>query len=195
MTLRTTLRSLLRQWRFSGLVAITIGLGIGTATTAYAILDALLLRPLPYQEPDQLVRLESRMSGPAGNASGFSLADFEDLRRTQRCLTELAAYIQFDNNLTGHGTSQAVKMTFATPHLFGVLGVRAVLGRTFTDAEDREGGDVRQLVLSHGLWQSYFGGDRRVLGKTVRLRGDTYTVIGVMPPGFRYPDRADVWCH
>jgi predicted permease len=133
------------------------------------------------------------MSRTTGDATGFSLADFEDIRRNQRCLTGLAAYIQFDNNLTGHGASQSVKMTFTTPHLFEVLGVGAALGRTFTEAEDQEGGDVRQLVLSHGLWRSYFGGDHRVLGQTVRLRGDTYTVIGVMPPGFRYPDRADVW--
>ncbi|MBK9170495.1 MAG: ABC transporter permease [Bryobacterales bacterium] len=193
MTVRYALRSLRRQALVSTLVVITIGLGVGTATAVYSLVDALLLRPFPYPDPDRLVRMQCSQTEGANETMGASLPDLEDWRREQRTLTALAAYGQFDNNLTDGGVTQSIKMTFTTPELFALLGADPILGRTFTQDEDREGGDVRQLVLGYELWRSHFGGDRNVLGRTVRLRGDAYTVIGVMPAGFRYPDRSDVW--
>lgn len=192
-TIRYALRGLLHRPGFSTLVILTVGLGIGLATAAYSVMDALLLRPFPYQDPQRLVRLDSHPAANPGSARGTSLEDLKDWARGQRSMTGLAAYIQFDNNLTDGGSTRAVKMTFANASLFPLLGIEPFLGRTYTEAEDREGGAVRQLVLSHWLWQDQFGGDPGVLGRTVRLRGDTYTVIGVMPPDFRYPDRSDVW--
>jgi predicted permease len=175
------------------LVILTMALGIGLATSSYSLADALLLRPFPYAQPEGLVRLDTRLTSGVEEARGVSIEDAKDWLERQRSLTGLAAYIQFDNNLTDGGTTRAIKMTFTNPALFTLLGIQPLLGRTFTEAEDMEGGPVRQLVLSHGLWQSQFGSDTGVLGRTVRLRGDSYTVIGVMPSDFRYPGRSDVW--
>jgi predicted permease len=134
-----------------------------------------------------------RRPAPLSNLREASVFDFQDWRDQNRSFEDLAAYWSFVNTLSGDGAAQSVLMTFATPQLFAVLRVKPVLGRVFTSEEDRVGGPVNQVVLSFALWQARFGGRLDVLGQTVRLRGDTFTMIGVMPPGFRFPERTDVW--
>jgi predicted permease len=190
---RLALRTFVRKPGFTTVILLTLALTIGANTTIFSLIHAILLRPFPYREAERLVRVHSEMSQRADSLREASVFDFQDWRGESRSFEDMAAYWSFVNTLSGDGPAQSVLMTFATPELFHVLGVQPVLGRGFAPEEDRIGGSVNKVVLSFGLWQSRFGGTREVLGQAVRLRGDTFTVIGVMPPGFRFPERTDVW--
>lgn len=197
MSFSNDLRLALRQLRFQPSFAITVVLTMaltgGAATTVFGLFDAVLLRPLPYADPERLVQLQTHDPSAVGTTRGASVYDYEDWARQNKSFTSTAAYFVYGNNLTGQGPARLVRMAFTTPSLFDVVGVHPFLGRFFTQAEDQLGGDVRQLVLSHGLWREVFGGEANAVGRTVQLRGQTYNIIGVMPPGFNYPDRAQVW--
>jgi putative ABC transport system permease protein len=117
----------------------------------------------------------------------------QEWRANNRSFTDLALYWTSESNLSGDGAAQSVLITFTTPELFSVLGVSPILGRGFLPEEDRYGGDVHKLLLSHELWQQRFGGDRNVVGRAIRMRDFSYQIVGVMPPGFRFPARSDVW--
>jgi putative ABC transport system permease protein len=190
---RVALRGLVKKPGFALVALLTLALTIGANTTIFSLIHAILLRPFPYLEPERLVRLHTETSRQADSLREASVFDFQDWRSQSRSFEDMAAYWSFVNTLSGDGPAQSVLMTFMTPELFGVLGVRPVLGRGFTRDENQIGGPVNKVVLSFGLWQSRFGGARNVIGRAVRLRGDTFTVIGVMPPGFRFPERTDVW--
>jgi putative ABC transport system permease protein len=174
-------------------VVLTLALSIGATTTIFSLVYAILLRPFPYDSPERLVRVRTETARLTGSVRDASVLDVDDWRAQNASFEELATYWSFVNTLSGDGAAQSVLMTFTTPELFSVLGVRPVLGRVFTPAENRIGGPVNQVVLSYGLWRTRFGGRPGVLGTSIRLRGDLFTVIGVMPPGFRFPDRTDVW--
>jgi putative ABC transport system permease protein len=193
MSLRHILRGPMMRPGFTAIVVLTLALGIGANTAIFSLVYAILLRPFPYPEPDRLVRIETRLSRTAGATRGASVYDFDDWRKQQTSFEDIAAYISFSNNLESPAGAQSVGMTMATPSLFSVLGVRPIFGRTFTEEENQSGGDVYKAVLSESLWQQTFGGDPHILGRTIQLRGATYTVVGVMPEFCRYPDRTDVW--
>ena len=190
---RQTARQIGAKPSFTALVVLTLGLTIGAAATVFSLFDAVLLRPFPFPEPDRLVRLRTHEPGVTGTLSDASLYDFQDWQRRSRQFAGMAAFVSFNNNLTGQGPARSVRMTFATPELFTLLGAKPVLGRVYTTREDEYGGDVRKVVLGYGVWQEVFGGSPAALGRTLQLRGDTYEVIGVLPPGFRHPDRTEVW--
>jgi putative ABC transport system permease protein len=181
-----------RQRVLSVVIVVTLALGIGASTTIFSLIHAILLRPFPYPEAERLIRLHTESSATA-NLREASVFDFQDWRTQNRSFEDLAAYWTFVNTLSGVDGAQSVLMTFATPQLFDVLRVKPLVGRVFTPDEDRVGGPVNQVVLSFGLWQTRFGGRPDVLGQTIKLRGDSFTVIGVMPPGFRFPERTEVW--
>jgi putative ABC transport system permease protein len=193
LDLRVAIRQAIKRPSFSLLVIATLSLTIGAATFVFSLFDAVLLRPLSFRDPERLVRIQTLRPNISRVLGDVSLYDFQDWQRQSRAFESLAATFSFNNNLTGRGPAQSLRMTFATPELFDLLGARPLIGRTFTAAENHLGGDVLKIVLSYAQWQQLFAARPDALDQTLHLRGQTYTVIGVMPPGFRYPDRTDVW--
>lgn len=190
---RLAIRSALSNPGFSALTVITVALTIGAATAVFSLFDAALLRPFPYASPERLVRVETYSPKDKAPAREVSLYDFEDYRSRNRSMQAMAAYLTWSNPLTGQGPAISVRMTFASAGLFQLLGVNPVIGRSFTPAEDMEGGPVEKAVIAYSLWQDLFAGSTSVLGKTIQMRGQSYEVIGVMPAGFAFPDRTQVW--
>ncbi len=193
--MRNLLRAFVRQPGFHGAVLLTLGLGIGATTAVFSLLNAVVLRPFPYPEPDQLIRVKSFSPHTSGFNNNVSIPDYEDFTREANTLAATAQYVAFENVIsgTGAGPAQAVYMAFVTPSLFSLLGAQPHIGRFFTDANNVRSGDTNVVVLSHALWRGRFGEDPNVIGRAIQLRGATYTVSGVMQPDFRFPDRADVW--
>jgi len=187
--LRHAARSLGRAPGFAVTVVLVVALGVGANTAAFSLADFVLLRPLPFAEPDRLVKLWQGLPGYGRNE--LSPANYRDWRAAARSFSGMAAYTNREANLTGAAEPERLEIARATPELFGLLGVPAALGRAISPADSADG---QVVVLGHGLWQRRFGGDPGVLGTPVRLDGELYTVIGVMPPGFRYPSReTDAW--
>jgi putative ABC transport system permease protein len=193
MSFRHIFRGLRMRPGFTAIVTLTLALGIGANTLILSLVYAVLLRPFPYPGPERLARIETRLSKTSGATRGASVYDFDDWQKQQRSFEDIAAYISFSNNLESPAGAQSVGMTMATPSLFSVLGVRPILGRTFTEAENQFDGDVYEVVLGESHWHQTFGGDPHILGRTIQLLGASYTIIDVMPAFCRYPDQTDVW--
>jgi putative ABC transport system permease protein len=180
---RFAVRSLRRRPVFLASAVATLALGIGANAAIFSVVDAVLLKPLPYAAPDRLVRV-----WPDGRVP---LGAYDIVRERSRAYSALAgADPGRDVSLTGDGPPERVSRSLVTPNVFDVLGVRPALGRTFA-AEERQPGRGRVAMLGDALWRSRFGADPRVIGRPITLDGAAYTVVGVMPPGFRFPN-ADV---
>jgi putative ABC transport system permease protein len=185
--LRYALRSIRKAPLFAVVVVLTLALGIGANSALFSVVDGVLLRPLPYHDPDQLVRLweNDRLRGTT--IEGFSGPDYFDLVERSDAFTSLAAIQTSTLTLTGaNNEPQDVVVTRSSHTLLSMLGVTPMLGRGPGPQEDEPGGN-RVVVLSHQFWMSYFGGDERVVGRTITLQGLPYEVIGVMPPSFSFP--------
>jgi putative ABC transport system permease protein len=171
---------------FTLIALITLALGIGANTAIFSIVNAVLLKPLPYPEPDRLVFMTSAFSNN-GNVRNFatSYPDFLDWRATATSFTGMASY--HDDSFTLTGTAEPLHISGVTVagDFFSVLGTNPLLGRGFTQEDEKPG--TRVVVLSHELWQSVFHGDRNVVGQAITLDKQRYTVIGVMPAGFAFP--------
>jgi len=178
---------------FSTVVVLTLGLTIGIATAVFSLFDAVFLRPFPYPDAQQLVRVQTYRQQGVSIANGASVYDFWDWQKFNRSFLSLAAYVSFNNNLTGAREAQIVRTAATSPELFKLLGTQPLLGRTFTKSEDEYHGDVRKAVLSYGLWERLFAGDRNALNRVIHLGSQSYRVIGIMPAGFDYPDRTQAW--
>jgi putative ABC transport system permease protein len=189
-------RALCRNPAFA-LVAIgTLAIGIGAGTAVFTIARAVLLRPLPYADPDQLVRVfeTNPLKNWARNIA--APANYADWKTQNSVFADIAAYEQFNSNgsgaadvfLTGYGEPRGLKALGVTGNLFHVLGTPPAMGRTFTDDETFEG-KARVAVISWGTWQSVFGAEPNIIGRTVTLSGRTYDVVGVMPREFFFPGR------
>lgn len=174
-------------------LVVMLGLGIGVATAVFSLVYGVLLRPYPYRDADRLVVLQTAIKGLTDNIRGGSIDDLEDWRRSTRTLEAIGAHVTFSNMLEIEGQAHPVTVTFLSWHTFPMLGVSPVLGRTFSESEDQFGGDVKKAILSHALWQRLYGGDSTVLGRTIVARGDRYTIVGVMPPSFGFPEKTDLW--
>jgi putative ABC transport system permease protein len=190
--LRYGIRILLREPGFTLLAIIALALGIGATTAMFTVVDSVLLRPLPYRHPEKLV---VTLIGPT--ASGpVSPADYLDFRREARSFANLGAAQAWSITVSGGERPERLTGLQVSADLFEVLGVPAMLGRTFADGDDRPGHD-QVLVLSHALWQRRFGGDPSIIGRTVTLEDKAYTIVGVMPPAFRFAPfwitRTEVW--
>jgi len=193
---RYGLRALRRNPAFA-LVAIgTLAIGIGAGTAVFTIARAVLLRPLPYADPDRLVRVFETNPLKNWTRNIAAPANYADWKKQNTVFTDIAAYEQFNTNgsgagdvfLTGYGEPQGLKALGVTGNLFTVLGMPPLMGRVLTDDETFEG-KARVVILSYGLWQSVFAGDPGIIGRTVTLSGRAYDIVGVMPREFFFPGR------
>ena len=193
LPLTATLRRLARRPAFLLLAVGTLGLGIGAATATFAVVDAVLLRPLPFPHPDELVTVWSHSDLP-GRVGGSPLSKNEAVEygARSRAFSGFAAYGWGQATLLGGGEPRQLVAARVMQPLFPTLGVAPALGRGFLPAEDAPGRDD-VVVLSHRLWQGAFGGNRGVLGRKVVLEGRPRTVVGVMPAGFDFPGHAELW--
>lgn len=187
--LRHTLRRLARAPGFTAIVVFVLALGIGGTAITFAVVDAVLIRSLPFPDASRLARLFGARQGARWTVSP---PDFLDWRAQNGSFTELAATNQGSFALTGSGPAEQVAGASTTGGLFYVLGVRPLYGRTLTPADDAADAPM-VAVLGYGLWQRRFGGDSAVLGRPIQFDGVSYTVVGVMPPQFKYPDASEVW--
>ena len=180
-------RALRKSPGFALTAILTIALGIGATTAIFSVVDATLLRPLPFPHPEQLVSIADDLPGTHALDVGMNQPEWEDLRHSG--IFESVAPAWFDeNNLTGAERPARVRILIVGPNYFALLGVKPQLGRTF-DPQDHSPGIVPEVVISDGLWKRDFGGDPHVLGKSIRMDTDLYRIIGVMPPGFDAPGR------
>jgi putative ABC transport system permease protein len=191
--IRFAVRILLKRPGFTAVVVLTLALGIGANTAIFSLIYGILLRPFPYREPDRLVKVESVYTKTTGVVRGCSLMDIEDWRRMNQTLVDLGAHTTFDADVRGDGPSEAVRMTQLNDGAMGSLGVNPVIGRLFLPEEDRKGGDVHKALISHRLWQQRFGGGPDIVGRSLQTTLGDFTIIGVMPPGFRFPENTEVW--
>jgi hypothetical protein len=194
---RYCLRTLRKSPGFTAVVIATLALGIGANTAIFSIVDAVLLRPLPFPKPDQLIRLVDNLPGASLHDVGMSVPELWDLQERSGVFDEVSAVWPIDANVTGKGHPERIELLAVSPNYFSLLGVKAQLGRVF-GREDKAQGFAEAAILSDSLWRRSFGGDPHVLGLRVRLDGDAYTIVGVMPPGFRHPGRTvatdvDMW--
>jgi putative ABC transport system permease protein len=189
--LRYAFRGLAKNPAFAIVCALTIGLALGVNTTLYAVVSSVLLKPLPYAQPERLVDLYETFE-PNGFGS-VSPANFLDWRRLNHAFQAFSAYAYFDPTLNGAGSAERLQAIAATADLFETLGVGPAIGRAFVPGEDGAGAP-RVVVISDGLWRR-LGGERALIGKEVKLNDVQATIIGVMPPTFRFPAGydADAW--
>lgn len=191
--LRFALRQLLKNPGFTAVAVLTLALGIGATTAIFSIVNAVILRPLPYPESDRLVRLHETVPARRVEKVPVAVPNFLDWQQQGTAFEGIAAHQWSEVNLTGRGAARRLRGARTTANLFPLLGVRPVLGRLFT-AEEEPLGKHFVALISHDLWQRDFGGEVSVIGRTLTLDGDSYTVIGVMPSGLRYPGRGlDLW--
>jgi len=185
--IRYALRMLRKAPGFTAVAVLTIALGIGATTAIFSLVDATLLHPLPYPQPEQLVRVEDDLPGVGARDVGMSVPEWHDLQRSGIFeYVSLAVYGPV--NLTGSSQPTRARYSGVAPNYFALLGVKPQLGRTF-DPEDQTPGFTLEVLISDGLWKRAFAADPGILGKSLRLDNDLYTVIGVMPAGFHDPGR------
>ncbi|HEV7518877.1 MAG TPA: ABC transporter permease [Thermoanaerobaculia bacterium] len=187
-------RSLRRDPGFALAALLTLALGIGAAAAVFSVVNAVLLKPLPFAGQDRLAVVWAAQWKRDYTAIECSYPDYRDWKAQNKVFTDLAALStsNIGMSLTGRGEPVQVDAATVTANLFPVLGVAPVLGRGFLAEEDRLGGR-RVAVLGHHLWEEAFGRDPRVVGRQIRLNGDSYTVVGVMPASFHYPLGADLY--
>jgi len=191
-----SVRMLLKRPSLTAVAIIAIGLGIGANTAIFSVVNTVLLQPLPYEHPEQLVRIASEQRNQALDGRGaFSIPDFLDVQKSSTTLESVAVFQGSGTMITeGGGDPERILGAAVNADYFPLLRVKPVLGRVFTRDDDKPGAaDV--IVLSYGLWQRRFGGDPSIIGREINLGGKT-TVIGIMPAGFQYPitdDPQDFW--
>jgi putative ABC transport system permease protein len=188
--LRFALRALRRHPAFTAMVVLTLALGIGANTAIFSVVNGVLLRALPYPDPDRLVIVFGKYE--AFGHTGVSLPDYLDWRAGSADVAELAAVTTTSLNLTGSGVPERTAGAVATSNFFRTLGLAPTLGRGFTPEEER-GSAPKVVVLGHDFWRRQYAGDPAVLGRTVTLNGTVRTVVGVAPAGLAYPEGIDVW--
>src|SRR5262245_11561019 len=187
--IRYAVRGLTRRPGFTAVAVVTLAVGIGASTAIFSVLNGVLLRPLPYPEPDRLVTL--RESNPTKQPdSQVSPANFLDWQRQNTVFADPAAYRSVSYNLTGDGNPERLRAGRVSSGLFPALEAQPIVGRDVTREEDQVGHE-KVVLLGYGLWQKRFGGERDIVGKTLQLNGESYNVVGVMPRDFRLPDQLE----
>ena len=183
-------RMLYKYPGFTAIAVLTLALGVGANTAIFSVVDAVLLRPLAYPDSGQLVWLCER--GPDWSGGSISYPNFTDWRNQQSVFEKFGAYIGNNFNLTGAGEPVRLAGVLMSADVFAAVRTPPEIGRVFREDEDNPGA-APVAVISHGLWQNRFGGDAGILNKTISLDGKPYTVLGVMPAGFEFPNKVDVW--
>ncbi|HEV3218141.1 MAG TPA: ABC transporter permease [Candidatus Acidoferrales bacterium] len=194
---RFGLRMLRRNPGFAAVAILTLALGIGANTAVFSVVEAILLRPLPYADPSRLVELfNSYHSSSVANFPkvGLSPGDFADWKGRDTLFSDFAAYSDPTDlfNMTGLDEPQRVRANYASSNLLPLLGVRPIAGRNFLQEEDKVGG-ARSVLLSHALWEERFGGDAGAVGRSILLDGVAYNIAGVLPAGFPLERPTDLW--
>ncbi|HTR77153.1 MAG TPA: ABC transporter permease [Gemmatimonadaceae bacterium] len=190
--LRYSARKLWHAPGFTVVVVATLAIAIGATTAVFSIVDAVLLKPLPFMAPDQLVRVQS-VSATTGKPTSMSAPDFLDYKNQSRAVADMAAMDRETMNLTADG-AQPLRLAGVRvgATFFTVLGVKAQLGHVFSLGDDKPSAP-KTAVISNGLWRQRFGSDSAVVGRTLLLGGKPYLVVGVAPPEMRYPGNPDIW--
>ena len=187
--LQYAFRRLVRSPGFTAVAVLTLALGIGANSAIFSVINAVLLRPLPYPEPERLVGVYQVWKG---SRDVMSPANFLDIRAQTRTLDDAAAISSGEYTLTGAGDPIRLRGSEVSASFFDVLRVGAMLGRTFA-ADENEPGKDKVIVLGYGLWQQRFGGRADVVGTAVPIDGTPRTIVGIMPPGFSFPPDHDLW--
>jgi predicted permease len=189
--LRYGLRMLAKSPGFAAVAILTLALGIGANTAIFSVVNAVLLRPLPFRQPERLVQLwETESAVPL---APLAAPDFLDWRAQNQTFEDMVIYTQGNNiNMSGAGEPERVLGIFTQANFFSVLGSAPLLGRTFVEGEDHAGRN-HVAVLSYGLWQRLFGGNRDALQKEITLNGEKFQIIGVMPADYAFPSSAELW--
>ncbi len=191
--LRFGFRMLVKQPTLALIAIVTFTLGIGLTTTVYSIVNGALYRGLPFEESERIAWILRNKPSENINRMGVSVPDFFDWQARQTAFESMAAFGSNPVNLAqGEGRPERFQGARFTADMLDVLNVQPVLGRGFREGEDRPGAEP-VIMIGYDLWQDRFGGSREILGETVRANGVTRTVIGVMPEGFGFPQRQQVW--
>ena len=185
--LRFGFRLLRKNPGFTGIAVLTLALGIGANTAIFSLIDTVLLRPLAFPDADRMVMVWEDASFAGFPRNTPAPANYKDWKAQTSVFEDMAATRPSSYNLTGDGEPEKVESRFVTANFFSLLGVKPALGHVFATGEDQPG-QARVVVISHGLWQSRFGGEHNIIGKKIRLNDESYTVVGVMPSGFQYLD-------
>ncbi len=191
--LRYGMRQLRKNPGFTAVAVLTLALGIGANTAMFSVVNAVLLDPLPYHEPNRLVTLwETNNAFGSPGPGSMTDPDYVQLRAQNQVFNDAAAFRGQTFNLTGGGEPERLLGAAVSPHLFHLLGFAPALGRGFTSDEDQAGrGNV--VLLSHQLWERRFGANPAAIGKSITLDGASFTVVGVMPPYFGFPNQSSIW--
>lgn len=191
--LRFGARMLARSPGFTAVALATLALGVGLNSAIFSVVNSVLLRSLPYRDADRIVRIWETHAASGIRESNLAVPNFLDLQQQGGVFEEMAMCEGAGMNLTGTGEPERLQAARVSAGLFPLLGAWPVAGRAFGPEENRKGAP-RSVVLSHGLWQRRFGGEASVVGRSVVLDGRAYTVSGIMPPGFDFPDpRTELW--
>jgi putative ABC transport system permease protein len=189
--LRYGMRVLARNPVFTAVAVLTLALGIGANTAVFSVVNGVLLRPLPYNNPDRIITIWEPSRG--GHTLGLTDVEFFDIRDRNQVFEEVAAYATGAINFTGVGEPERVTATWVSSGFFQVLGIHPAWGRVITTEDDKPD-PARVVVLSYGLWQRRFAGDQSVIGRQVSINGNSRTIIGVMPPGFQFESgEVEMW--
>src|SRR6185437_15024974 len=186
------LRVLAKSPGFTVVAVLTLAIGIGANTAIFSVVNAVLLRPLPYPNHNSLLRVKETHLGE--NSTALTYATFLDLERDVTAIQNTSAFRPWVFNVTGEGEPEQVPGAMVSGNFFSALGSKPFLGRVFRKEDDQPGGDNRVTVLSYAFWQRRYGGQRAIVGKSVQVNAQDFVVIGVMPPGFNFPERAEMWC-
>ena len=189
---RFALRTLAKNPAFSLVAILTLALGIGANSAIFSVVNGVLLKPLAFPNPEQLVRVwQVEVVKGVSNPSTVSAVNLDDWRARRRMLADIGGYFYIEGmsgtDLTGIGEPQRISTTFVSPGFWNTLGVAPEVGRVPRDEEMVRGANDKLVVLSHDFWQRQFGGATSVIGRRVTLGGQSYEIVGVMPPSFRFP--------
>jgi putative ABC transport system permease protein len=191
--IRYGFRSLRKAPAFTAIAVLALGLGIGANTAIFSVADALLLKPLPIPESEQLIVLGEQAPGQSGDDYiGVAPANFLDWQQQSKSMQAMTIWMWDSVSLTGEGTPDKAQGYLVMSNFFSLCGVQPLLGRTFLPDENKPGNE-KVIVLSHGLWAARFGSDPQIIGRAIHVDGAPVTVVGVMPESFRFPITADLW--
>jgi putative ABC transport system permease protein len=194
-SLKFALRHLAKSPGFTSVAVIIMALGIGANTAIFSVVHSVLMEPLPFSQPDRLVRLwhvPPQSSFPGVTRFAISAANFLDWQKQNTVFEGMALYTGGGYDITGQGKPQSIRAGKVTANFFSVLGVQPIHGRVFTPEEDQPGKD-HELILTYKLWQSRFASDPKAVGRTITLDGTPYVIVGIMGPKMVLPDWAEVW--
>ena len=186
--LRYSFRMLVKQPGFTTVAVITLALGIGANTAIFSVVNAVVLRPLPFPKPEEIVIVRDDLTGRQREDVGLSVDELKDLQERSGVFEEISAVWPVDANLTGSDRPERIELLGVSPNYFKILGANPQLGRVFGPQEYTQG-FAEGVVISDGLWRRLFASDPNILGRKVYADTDLYTIIGVMPPGFRHPGK------